>query len=244
MVINEKRRETMYKVKRLLWDSVIFLALFLFVSLPKIASAEPLATDSGNAPILVAAQEATIPLTANAVTGAAETECPYKLHIKLAAVALHREGNNRNYRLFDAEHAGAYAEVKARDLDLGWAPGMDASIMLQAQNLGVELRYFGLQNWSETKGSFDEGDFWYAAAYGKYESWLNNAEFNLHWWPCGDRFNFLMGLRWIKLNERLMGREEWECGMCGYDYMRVGVTHPKSALGRPGGSGRPFDGKT
>jgi|LQYC01.1.fsa_nt_gi Protein of unknown function (DUF1551). len=210
----------MCKIKRVCWISVIFLAFFLLFSLPQAMSADA----TGNAPVMVASQEATIPLTANAVTGAAEAECPYKLHIRLAAVALHREGNNRNYRLFDAEHAGAYAEVKARDLDLGWAPGMDASIMLQAHNLGAELRYFGLQSWSESKGSFDEEDFWYAAAYGKYESWLNNAEFNLHWWPCGDRFNFLMGLRWIKLNERLMGREEWECGMCGYDYMRVGVT--------------------
>jgi len=47
----------------------VFLGLFLFLSLPSAQSAEA----TGNAPIMVASEEATIPLTANAVTGAADT---------------------------------------------------------------------------------------------------------------------------------------------------------------------------
>ncbi len=37
-----------------------------------------------------------------------------------------------------------YAQVDADDLDLGWAPGMDASIMLQNSSLESKLRYLGL----------------------------------------------------------------------------------------------------
>lgn len=201
--------------KKLGWVSLIFLALFLLVSPPQAKSAEV----TENAPIMVASQEATIPLAASAVTGAAEAECPYKLRLRLAAVALHREDNNRNYRLMWAQHADAYADIKAHDLDLGWAAGTDASLMLQYRNFGAELRYFGIPaGWSESKGRSVDYGFYGVAASGKYESWLNNAEFNLHWWPCGERFNVLMGLRWIRLSERIKGMEDEWCYWCDEFY--------------------------
>jgi len=197
----------MNRCKKLGWVSFIFLVFFLLVSLPQAKSADSTAT--GNAPIMVASQEATIPLTANAVTGATETDCPYKLTLKMGALFLYREGNNKNYHLFGVDSAPL--EVRSHDLNLGWATGTDDSLMFQNKDFGVELRYFGALGWSESKsGQVNEG----AAAplivgvSAKDKSWLNNGELNLHWWPCAnDRYSLLMGVRFLRLNERLTADE-------------------------------------
>ena len=138
----------MYKVKRLGWVSFVFLAFISFCFLAQAQSADA----TGNAPIMVASQEATIPLTANAVTGAADTECPYKLTLKMGALFLHREGNNKNYRLVSI----GPLEVSSHDLNLGWATGTDDSLMFQNKDFGVELRYFGALGWSESKHGYAE----------------------------------------------------------------------------------------
>ncbi len=175
----------MYIFKRLGLVSVIFLAFFLLVSLPQAQSADATAT---------------VPLTATAVVGAAEEDCPYTLTFKLAAVGLHREGNK-------SESLGL---IDADDLDLGWAPGMDTSLMLQRGNLGVELRYLGLHQWSESKSVFVSpvGSDIEVFESGKYKSRLHNVELNLHWWPCmcengNDRYNLLIGFRWLRLTDTL-----------------------------------------
>jgi hypothetical protein len=198
--------------KRIGWLGVIFLVLFLLVSLPKAVNAGPLASDSGSAPVLVAAQEATIPLAAHAVTGAAETERPYKLTFKMGALFL-RRGDNKSLRLMDVNigppepFGGSHTHLDAGDLDLGWAPGMDTSIMLQNKGFGIEVRYMGLLDWSKSKTNSDYNLGWDAAsASGKFKSMLNNVELNLHWWPCAnDRYNLLMGFRWLRLKDRLTG---------------------------------------
>jgi|LQYC01.1.fsa_nt_gi Protein of unknown function (DUF1551). len=178
--------------------SFIFLLLSLFVSLPPLASAEPLATESGTAPVLVAAQEAIIPLSANAATGASES--PYTLTFKLAGVYLHRE-NNKSQGLTDI--AGS-VQIEAGDLDLGWAPGMDTSLMLRNQSYGIELRYLGLHQWDESKRDSAFMLIALLTSSAKFKSALHNAELNLHWWPCtDDRYSFLMGFRWLRLRDRL-----------------------------------------
>jgi hypothetical protein len=206
----------MKNFKKLGIISFTFLALFLFVFLSKIASAEPLATDPGNAPILVAAQEATIPLTANAATGTTEEECPYKLRLRAGALFLHREDNDHRTLVTDS-FLGGNELLNASDLDLGFETGTDISLMLQYREMGLELRFFGLQDWSESKGPQTSpggavvqyltpiGNTAYPAEVSaKYNSWLNNGEFNLHWWPCAnERYHLLMGVRWIRLSERL-----------------------------------------
>ena len=191
--------------------SFIFLASFLMISLSSAQSADP----TGNAPIMVAAQEATIPLATNAVTGASETESPYKLRLKAGALFLHREDNDsRTVVILDGSRT-----INANDLDLGWATGTDISLMGQyKKEFGAELRYFGLQDWSESKSaeSLNVGipyhsptTFFFISNQemhisADYNSKVNNAEFNLHWWPCAnDRYHLLMGVRWIRLNERL-----------------------------------------
>ena len=177
----------------------VFLGLFLFFPLPSAQSADA----TLNAPIMVASQEATIPLTANAVTGAADTECPYKLTLKMAAVFLHREGNNKNYRLF----FNGPLEVRSHDLNPGWAPGTDDSLMLQNKDFGVELRYLGAWDWSESKHGYAEVGAAAPLIIGlsaKDKSSLNNGELNFHWWPCAnDRYSLIMGVRYLRLSERL-----------------------------------------
>lgn len=196
----------MDKLMKLEWISSIFVVLFLFLSLPSAQSAEV----TGNAPIMVASQEATIPLTANAVTGATESECPYTLTFKLAAVALHRE-NNKSQRVLSASTGypgpiDKYVEIGAGDLNLDWAPGMDTSIMLQNKCFGVELRYLGLAQWDASSSGLDGDDGDWAAVGGEFKSRLHNAELNLHWWPCAnDRYSFLAGFRWFQLTDRFSG---------------------------------------
>jgi hypothetical protein len=192
----------MSKIKKLEWISVIFVVLFLFVALPQSQSAN---------------ETTTVPLTATTVVDVAETESPYTLTFKLAAVALHRE-NNKSQNLFKYYDDGG--DISTGDLDLGWAPGMDVSIMLKNKIFGVELRYLGLHQWSEdkTKPGYTYTDFGPEGYYegegivtGKFKSRLHNVELNLHWRPCAcaengnDRFNLLVGFRWLRLTDRLYG---------------------------------------
>jgi len=200
----------MSTVKRSVFVSIVFFALFLCVSLPIAQSAEA----TGNAPVMVASQETTIPLGVKTETSSGEIECPYKLRLRAGALFLHREDNdNRTLVTLDGSRT-----INANDLDLGWATGTDISLMGQYKEFGVELRYFGLQDWSESKSAvslnvgipyhspttffWTSNDEMHISA--DYNSKINNAEFNLHWWPCAnDRYHLLMGVRWIRLNERL-----------------------------------------
>ena len=196
----------MYIFKRLGWVSVIFLVLFFLVFLPQAQSADA----TGNAPVMVASQEATIPLSAKT-----EEECPYKLRLKAGALFLHRQ-DNESRTLVD----GSSTElINADDLDFGFAAGMDISLMGQYKEFGAEVRYFGLHDWSESKTAVPSDDFamisykHFTVGYffsgglltsADYNSKIHNAEFNLHWWPCAnERYHLLFGLRWIRLNERL-----------------------------------------
>ena len=201
----------MSRFKRLGWISFIVLAFFLLGSLPSIQRAEA----AGNEPGVVTPQEATIPLSEKEVNG---TDC-LKLTFKLAGVALYRE-KNKSMRLIWTQSSprrpDVYAEIGAGDFDLGWAPGMDASIMLHNPTFGVELRYLGLHQWDESASDFASDEYWdeYAGVGGKFRSALHNAELNVHWWPCSnDRFSWLAGFRWFRLTDKAFG---WAYDQGGY----------------------------
>jgi hypothetical protein len=197
----------MEKFKRLGWVSVIFLAVVFFGSMPQAQSAEA----TGNAPVVAASQAAEVPATANEVT----QECPWKWTIRSEALWLNR-GGNTNKELLDVRvghgrHA-AEADVNASQLDFNWANnvGSDNSVMLQYQNFGLELRYFGSLHGSSSESDFDisrhRGTTRIAEADAGYNYWLNNWEMNFHWWPCSnDRYNLLVGLRYFRLSESLSG---------------------------------------
>ena len=108
----------MYKLKSLGWTSFIFLVFFLLVSLPQAQSAEG---TGGNAPIMVAAQEATIPLATNAVTGGSErqslpTSCGSKQGLCFSTGRIMTAGHCM--RILVVERA-----INADDLDLGFDTG-------------------------------------------------------------------------------------------------------------------------
>ena len=191
----------MNKFKKLGWVGFIFLVLFFLVSLPQ-AKSDDVATD---------------PAAASTVTSA-DDNCP-KVTVKMGALFL-RRGDNHENRLVNWADAGGpgdigiIARVYSDDLDLGWAPGMDASIMIQNPSFGIEARFMGLTEWDESKKdsivNLEMGDGVFAGA--KLKSKLNNVELNLHWFPCAnDRYNLLFGFRWLRLTDRLM----WE-----YDIVR------------------------
>jgi hypothetical protein len=209
----------------------VFLGLSLFLSLPSAQSAEATA----NAPIMVASQEATIPLTANVVTGASESPyCPYWLTFKLAAVALYREKNKSQVVLGDwSSPQGVFAKVGAGDLNLGWAPGMDTSIMLQNPTFGIELRYLGLAQWDESASDYNSPPFpdEYVNVGAKSKSRLNNAELNLHWWPCAnDRYSLLAGFRWFQLTDRLSAYA-YDQGGIFWNYMQGSLKSENNLYG-------------
>jgi hypothetical protein len=203
----------MNKFKKLGWVGFIFLVLFLLVSLPQAQSGE----GTGNETVVVTSQEATIPLSEKEVSAA---DSP-TLTFKLAGVALYRENNKSQTLMYSHVGGGnTTAKVSASDLNLGWAPGMDASLMLQNPCFGVELRYLGLAQWDESKShtafNLDFADE--ASVGGKFRSALHNAELNLHWWPCtNDRYSLLAGFRWFRLTDKLSGYE-WGEGGPFYDY--------------------------
>lgn len=184
----------MNKFKKLGWVGFIFLVLFFLVSLPQAKSDDV----------------ATAPAAASTVTGA-DDNCP-KVTVKIGALFL-RRGDNHENRLVNWADAGGpgdmgiHARVYSDDLDLGWAPGMDASIMIQNPSFGIEARFMGLTEWDESKKdtvvNLEMGDGVRAGA--KLKSKLNNVELNLHWFPCAnDRYNLLFGFRWLRLTDRLM----------------------------------------
>jgi hypothetical protein len=172
--------------------SIVFIALFLMVSLPQAKSAD-----------------ATV--AATTVASAPDENCS-KVTVKIGALFL-RRGDNKDKGLMSAVASPRYnylrAQVGGDDLNLGWAPGMDASIMLQNKEFGIEARYVGLTQWSKSHSeinyaTWNDG----AEAAGKLKSALNSVELNGHWWPCAnDRFSLLAGFRWLRVTDRLFGYE-------------------------------------
>lgn len=193
------KEETMKHGKMVGIVSAVFFVLFLCVSLPIAQSAEEAA-----------------PAAATTVTSEANDNCP-KITVKMGAMFL-RRGDNHDNRLVNWADAGGpgdmgiHARVYSDDLDLGWAPGMDASIMIQNPTFGIEARYMGLTEWNESKNdsvvNLEFGDGVYAGA--KMKSKLSNVELNLHWWPCAnEKYSLIAGFRWLRLTDRLMfGWEE------------------------------------
>jgi opacity protein-like surface antigen len=199
------KKEKAFMKKLIKLVEVFFVVCLCFlVSIASAESAKSIGTNTG--PQLIVVQETTIPLGTKAEKSSGETECPYKLTLKINALFLHR-GDNKSQSLRGVLGVSWGSLLAADDFNLGWAPGMDTSLMFRNQNFGVEVRYLGLTQWSESKTAttnFNANpagiDF---TASGKFKSALNNAELNLHWWPCAnDRYNLLMGFRWLRLKDR------------------------------------------
>ena len=92
-------------------------------------------------------------------------------------------------------YVDTYSHVDASDLNPNWAIGTDDSIMFQNGSFGLEVRFMGALKWfeSKTRTDYDSLTSDEATASGNDQSRLNNAELNLHWWPCAnDRYSLLV----------------------------------------------------
>jgi len=139
----------------------------------------------------------------------AEEEDDLTAIIRIGASGLFRQGNDDISLVRDG---GGVELVNAEDVDLGIAPGLDATVGGRYRMFGVELRYLGLHEWSsEDDASAATSWVQYQNPLGttnpalldtEYVSNLHSIEVNLRWWPF-ERLNILAGFRYLMLNEEL-----------------------------------------
>ena len=146
----------------------------------------------------------------------AQDEDRFKVNLSIGALALFRQGNDSIPLVTDSfAPGGGITVVNANNLDLGIAPGLDASVSGRYRMFGLEFRYFGLNQWSRDQGpsgSAGGAVVQYQIPIGniavpnivnaEYESTIHNIEANVRWWPI-DRLSILAGFRYLMLNEDL-----------------------------------------
>jgi len=129
---------------------------------------------------------------------------------RIGASGLFRQGNDDMSLVNDN---GGVELVNAKDVNLGIAPGLDATVGGRYRMFGVEVRYLGLHEWSSSHdtSSANGAWVWYQNPIGnlgvnlldiEYDSKLHNVEVNLRWWPF-ERLSILAGFRYLMLNEDL-----------------------------------------
>jgi len=145
----------------------------------------------------------------------AQDEDRFLVKLQAGPLGLFRQGNDNITLVTDSFTPGGNELVNANDLNLSIAPGLDASLSGRYRMFGVEVRYFGLHEWSQSEGPVDSAGgavVWYQTPLGnivfpntinaEYDSKIHNIEANLRWWPF-DRLSILAGFRYLMLNEDL-----------------------------------------
>jgi len=214
-------------VTRFLGFLFISIVLVLEITPTRVESAEPLSSgakpsDDSKKDLIPVAVEGSIPIKENPVVGASQPPSPILLRVKAGLLLLHRENNDKLALVTDSLSPGGTNIVNAKDLNLGFDPGLDASLgatlHMPGTTFGAEVRYFGISEWSESHSpvlrpvntlvvikhqpyiaflSTSE-----TSVFAKYKSGLHNAEFNLSWYPK-ERIRIFIGGRYIKLDEEL-----------------------------------------
>jgi len=144
----------------------------------------------------------------------AQDEDRFKVKLNIGALGLFRQGNDNIPLVTDSFAPGGNELVNANDLNLSFAPGVDASIWGRYRMFGLEFRYFGsfALTSSADGGSAAGTVVQYQTPIGNttfpgfvdadYNSMINNIEANVRWWPF-DRLSILAGFRYLMLNEDL-----------------------------------------
>ncbi|MGE5840280.1 MAG: hypothetical protein ACM34H_10115, partial [Deltaproteobacteria bacterium] len=157
----------------------------------------------------------------NPAEGASHLPSPISFRMKAGLLLLYRE-NSDTPLVTDSFSPGGTNIVNAKDLDLKFEPGLDASLGAVLRTLGTtfgaEVRYFGIHEWSESHGPvlrppdtlvvikhqpeiafFSTSE---TSVFAKYKSELYNVELNLSWYP-GEQIRAFIGGRYMKLDEAL-----------------------------------------
>jgi hypothetical protein len=179
-------------------------------------------TDDSKKNLIPAAIEGSIPISEDAVVSASQPLSPILLKMKAGLLLLHRENNDKLALVTDSFSPGGTNIVNAKDLDLKLEHGLDASLRAMLHTLGTtlgaEVRYFGINEWSESHGPvllpannlvvmkhqppvaiLSTGE---TTVLAKYKSGLHNAELNLSWYPK-ENIRVFIGARYIRLDEDL-----------------------------------------
>jgi hypothetical protein len=139
----------------------------------------------------------------------------FSLKIEAGPLGLFRQGNNNIPLVTDSFAPGGNTVLNANQLDLSIAPGVDVSAVGRYRMFGLDVRYFGIFEWSKSEGpaaSAGGAVIQYLNPIGnttfpsnvaaEYDSNLHSIEANVHWWPI-DRLSILAGFRYMWLNEDL-----------------------------------------
>jgi hypothetical protein len=154
-------------------------------------------------------------ITGVSMAQAAKDEDRFTVKLNIGALGLFRQGNDNIPLVTDSFAPGGNELLNANDLNLGIAPGLDASVWGRYRMFGLEFRYFGIFEYSSSEGSgLSPGGsvVWYQTPLGNtgfpgtvnadYNSIIHNFEANIRWWPF-DRLSILAGFRYLMLNEDL-----------------------------------------
>jgi hypothetical protein len=137
-----------------------------------------------------------------------DSACP--IAVRLGPLFLHRQDNDS----FGLVLGGVGTEyLNASELDLCWAVGWDLTVEARHGAFGGEIRYFGVPEWSRSRGgvSVPASSIPYITPIflsgthevsGSYESMLHSVELDFKWFPM-DRLSVLAGPRFLKIDEEL-----------------------------------------
>jgi len=153
-------------------------------------------------------------ITGVSMAQAAKDEDRFTVKLNIGALGLFRLGNDDFTLVTDSFAPGGNELLKA-NLNLMMAPGLDASVTGRYRMFGLELRYFGIFESSDSAGGGSAAGtvVQYQTPIGntafpgfvdaEYSSMLHNIiEANVRWWPI-DRLSILAGFRYLILNEDL-----------------------------------------
>ncbi len=147
----------------------------------------------------------------------AQDEDRFLVKLQAGPLGLFRQGNDNITLVTDSFTPGGNKLLNANDLNLGIAPGLDASVWGRYRMFGLEVRYFGIFEWSSSEGPVSSPSGIGAVVHylnpigndidpnivnAEYDSSMHNIEANVRWWPF-DRLSILAGFRYLMLNEDL-----------------------------------------
>jgi hypothetical protein len=152
-------------------------------------------------------------ITGVSVAQTAKDEDRFTIKLQAGALGLFRLGNDDFTLVTDSFAPGGNELLKA-NLNTNMAPGLDASVLGRYRMFGLEFRYFGIFEASDSAGGGSAAGsvVQYQTPIGNtafpsiiaadFESMIHNWEANVRWWPI-DRLSILAGFRYLVLNEDL-----------------------------------------
>lgn len=142
------------------------------------------------------------------------TRCGHVWSVDAGAVVLHRSNPGYQTLLMDTGTPAGAQLLNAHDFDFGTEAGPTVTISRHFEPVSLQLRYFGVDDWSRSVGSITSNGLYVPFATpladtdlsyngsARYESDLHSLEFNFTR-PLCDSWGFILGYRYLELKEDL-----------------------------------------